>query len=56
MVRSFNFDILQEEIKTQYNDMRGIAAIDGHEPPYLYQLCTGTGSAFPEIVGTGRKI
>ena len=43
MVRSFNFDILQEEIKTQYNDMRGIAAIDGHEPTYLHQLCTDNG-------------
>lgn len=56
MAKSFNYEILKKEIDTQYNNMCGIAAIDGHDFSYLHQLCTGTGSASPVIVGTGRKI
>lgn len=56
MVRSYNFNILQKEIGTQYNDMRGIAAIDGHEPNYLHQLCTDNGIDLDNYYLVGLEI
>lgn len=29
-MKDFNIDILKERISTQYTDMKGIIAIDGH--------------------------
>lgn len=41
--KKFNLDILREEINTQYTDMKGIAAIDGHLGNYLWKLCEENG-------------
>lgn len=37
------FDLLNEHISTPYNDMTGLAAIDGHEPTYLWRMCSDHG-------------
>lgn len=37
------FDLLNDHISTQYNDMTGLAAIDGHEPTYLWSMCSDHG-------------
>lgn len=30
-MKDFNFNFLEKEVGTQYNDMCGLAAIDGHD-------------------------
>ena len=35
-MKDFNFSLLKNEIGTQYNDMKGIAAIDGHMNDFLW--------------------
>ena len=34
------FDLLKNEVSTQYGDMSGLASIDGHDPIYLNKLCS----------------
>lgn len=41
--KNFNLDILNNRISTQYNDMKGIVAIDGHNFSDLWKLCTDNG-------------
>ena len=41
--KKFNLDFLNERISTQYNDMKGIVAIDGHNFSDLWKLCTDHG-------------
>lgn len=38
-----NIDILKDLVSTQYNDMRGLVAIDGHMGDELFQLCENNG-------------
>lgn len=42
-MKDFNIDILKERISTQYTDMKGIIAIDGHNYSDLWNLCTDNG-------------
>jgi hypothetical protein len=42
-MKDFNIDILKERISTQYTDMKGIIAIDGHNYSDLWKLCTDNG-------------
>jgi hypothetical protein len=42
-MKQFNYDLLKEKIGTQYNDMKGIAAIDGHHYDYLWRMCEDFG-------------
>lgn len=55
MVKNFNFRILDKEIRTQYNDMRGIAAIDGHEPQDLVRMCKDNGIDFEKYFLVGLE-
>lgn len=41
--KDFNLDFLNEKIGTQYTDMKGIVAIDGHNFSDLWELCTDHG-------------
>lgn len=54
-MEQFNYDLLKEVVNTQYNDMKGIAAIDGHEAEYLWKMCEDQGVDFNEwfLVGLG---
>ena len=39
-MKDFNFDFLQKEVGTKYNDMVGLAALDGHSSTVeLQDLC-----------------
>ena len=42
-MQDFNFSLLKNEIGTQYNDMKGIAAIDGHMNDFLWRMCEDNG-------------
>lgn len=44
-MKDFNFNFLEKEVGTQYNDMCGLAAIDGHDGlvKYLRKLCEDKG-------------
>lgn len=42
-MKQFNYDLIKDEIGTQYNDMKGIAAIDGHLGSHLWDLCEKNG-------------
>lgn len=39
MSKAFNLSIIENEVNTQYTDMKGISAIDGHEYSYLIDMC-----------------
>lgn len=41
--KKFNLDILNDRISTQYTDMKGLVAIDGHNFSDLWKLCTDNG-------------
>mgnify|MGYP000003164348 CR=1 FL=1 len=41
--KKFNLDFLNERISTQYTDMKGIVAIDGHNFSDLWKICTDNG-------------
>lgn len=41
--KNFNLDFLNERISTQYTDMKGIVAIDGHNFSDLWKLCSDNG-------------
>lgn len=38
-----NLELLKNVISTQYNDMKGLAAIDGHDRSYLNSMCSDHG-------------
>lgn len=38
-----NYDLIESLIGTQYTDMKGFAAIDGHFPTTLWKLCNDNG-------------
>ena len=42
-MKQFNYDLIKDEIETQYSDMKGIAAIDGHLNHFLWKLCEENG-------------
>lgn len=42
-MKQFNYDLIKEKISTKYNDMKGIAAIDGHLNNYLWRMCEDFG-------------
>lgn len=42
-MKDFNLDFLNERISTQYTDMKGIVAIDGHNFSDLWKLCADNG-------------
>ena len=43
-MKDFNFDFLQKEVGTKYNDMVGLAALDGHlSTVELQDLCKQQG-------------
>lgn len=42
-MKDFNLSLLKNEIGTQYNDMKGIAAIDGHLNDFLWRMCEDNG-------------
>lgn len=55
MAKDFIHDILNEEIQTQYNDMRGVAAIDGHESSCLNKLCKDNGVDLEKLFLVGLE-
>nr|DAJ70804.1 MAG TPA: hypothetical protein [Caudoviricetes sp.] len=38
-MKHFNYDLIKDEVSTQYTDMKGIVSIDGHLPTDLWKLC-----------------
>lgn len=56
MKKRFNTSLLEGEVSTQYTDMKGLAAIDGHEMTYLYQLCRDKGINMDEWYLLGLEI
>ena len=42
-MKKFNLEFLNKRIGTQYTDMKGIVAIDGHNYSDLWNLCTDNG-------------
>ncbi|KAA6343125.1 hypothetical protein EZS27_009191 [termite gut metagenome] len=38
-----NLSVIEELVGTQYNDMVGLIAIDGHDPLHLFNMCRDNG-------------
>lgn len=39
----FNYETIEGEVTVQYNDMKGLAALDGHGIDSLYNMCRDNG-------------
>lgn len=39
----FNYEIIEGEVSAQYNDMKGLVALDGHGIGSLYDMCRDNG-------------
>lgn len=42
-MKKINYDLIESLVGTQYTDMKGFAAIDGHLPTTLWKLCNDNG-------------
>lgn len=42
-MKHFNYDLIKDEVGTQYADMKGIVSIDGHLSTTLWKLCKDHG-------------
>lgn len=54
-MKQFNYDLIKDEIGTQYNDMKGIAAVDGHDPAHLWKMCEDNGVSFQKYFLVGLE-
>lgn len=50
-----NYKLIENVISTKYNDMRGLAAIDGHDRSYLNRLCTDHGVSLDDWLLLGLQ-
>lgn len=51
----FNYGIIEGEVSAQYNDMKGLVALDGHGIESLYHMCRDNGISMDDyyLLGVG---